>query len=292
MLKATHTLSNLEKHQMQQILSLYPANQGLLEEKLRVIEEEKDYVMEPYYLYYQEGQVTGFVLIEYVVGELLQAKIYVEQQPLMDLVLRQLKSYLRRSKIETALFCMDEGLDLEVVKNLTLSTCEYQMECEYDNFLNWSAKKNATKSKLRWLTKEDETFYKDTLETTFFMEFEEREDRFSSLKEDFENIKDGVLSNDSKMAGVILETLDGNKIGIGGCYVGNRCITLFDIAVLESYQGQGYGNELLRLLFEKTKHLKKNYLLQVSSESKNAVALYQSIGFKIQEQLYCYKMKV
>lgn len=291
MLKATHTLSNLEKHQMQQILNQYMLSTDFLEEKLKVIEEEKDYVMEPYYLYYQDGRVTGFVLIEFVIEDMLQAKVYIEQMQQMDLLLRQFRSYFGRSNIKTALFCTEEEINLEAVQSLKLNSCEYRLECSYFDFLNWALSKQDVKSTLRWVGTEDETFYRDTLETTFSMDFLECEERFLSIKENFNCIKNGVLAGEDCMAGVVLETRDGIKIGIGGCYIGNNFITIFDIAVLDSYQGQGFGNDLLYLIFEKTKHLKKNYLLQVSSESVSAVALYQKIGFQIQEQLYCYRME-
>jgi ribosomal protein S18 acetylase RimI-like enzyme len=291
MLKATHTLSNLEKHQMQQILNQYTLSSNLLEEKLKVIEEEKDYVMEPYYLYYQEGRVTGFVLIEFVIEDMLQAKIYVEHMQQMDLLLRQFKSYLGRSNIKTALFCTEEEIDLNEVQSLKLNSCEYRLECSYNDFSNWVMGSRKVKSMLRWMKEEDESFYRNTLETTFSMDFLECEERFLSIKEDFDCINNGVLVGEECMVGVVLETKDGVEIGIGGCYIGNRCITLFDIAVLESYRRQGFGRDLLYLIYEKTKHLKKNYLLQVSSESVSAVALYQKVGFVIQEQLYCYKME-
>lgn len=290
MLKATHMLSNLEKHQMQQILHLYDTKQELLEEHLNIIEQEKDYVMEPYYLYHQDNRVTGFILIEFVVDGLLQAKIYVENKGMIDSILQQFKNYLICFGIETALFCMEEELDSNEVQSLLLSTCEYQMICGYDDFFNWASRKKGTKARLRWLTSEDETFYKRTLEKTFFMEFEEREERFLSLKDDMESIKNDGFLKENCMAGVILELADGEKIGIGGCYIGRQCITLFDLAVLENYQGQGFGSELLYFIFTTTQNLKKDYLLQVSSDSKRAVALYQSIGFKVQEQLYCYKL--
>lgn len=289
MLKATHTLSNLEKHQMQQILNQYTLAFDFLEEKLKVIDEEKDYIMEPYYLYYQEGRVIGFLLVEFVMEDMLQAKVYVEQQQQMDLLLRQFKSYLGRSKIKTAIFYSEEELDLTEIQSLKLSSCEYRLECSTDDFSNWARSKQDVKSRLRWLNKEDEAFYKNTLETVFSMDFIEREDRFLSLKESFSSMKHGL--GEDCMAGLVLETEDGIRIGIGGCYIGNRCISLFDIAVLEGYQGQGYGNDLMYLIFDKTKHLKKNYLLQVSSESVSAVALYRNIGFQIQEQLYCYQLE-
>lgn len=290
MLKASNTLSNLEKHQMQQILHQYNSKNISLEEYLNVIETERNHDMAPYYLYYQEGRVSGFILIEFVVEELLQAKIYVEEKSLIDILLRQFKSYLLDSKIETVMFCMDEELDHNEVQSLILNTCEYQMVCSYDDFLKWTYKRKVGKSKLRWLTSEDEFFYKNTLEKTFLMGFEESGERFLSLIEEIDSICKENLIKENGMAGVVLESQNGEKIGIGGCYVGNRCITLFDLAVIEMYRGQGYGSELLYFIFEKTKELKKNYLLQVSSNSKQAVALYQSIGFKIQEQLNCYQL--
>lgn len=291
MLKATHTLSNLEKHQMQQILNQYSLSSDFLEEKLKVIEEEKDYVMEPYYLYYQEGRVTGFVLIEFVMEDMLQAKVYVEQMHQMDLLLRQFRSYLGRSNIKTALFCSEEELNLEEIQSLLLNSCEYRLECSHTGFSDWTNQQKRVNSTLRWLREEDESFYKSNLETIFAMDAFECEERYLSIKENFSCIQNEVLVGEDCMAGVVLETKDGTKIGIGGCYIGNRYITLFDIAVAESHRGQGYGSDLLYLIFEKTKHLKKNYLLQVSSESVSAVALYQKIGFQIQEQLYCYRME-
>ncbi len=291
MLKATHKLSNSEKRQMEQILSQYSLSADFLDEKLKVIEEEKDYVMEPYYIYYQGGRVTAFILIEFVIEDMLQAKVYIEQMQQMDLLLRQFKSYFGRSNIKTALFCTDEEIDLSKVQSLKLSSCEYRLECSYMDYSNWAMRELEVKSTLRWLNNEDETFYKNILETMFSMDLTECDERFLSIKEDFPCIKNDLLQGESCMAGFILEMKDGVRIGIGGCYIGNRCITLFDIAVLESYQGQGYGNDLLKLIFEKTKHLKKDYLLQVSSKSVSAVALYQKVGFQIQEQLYCYKME-
>jgi ribosomal protein S18 acetylase RimI-like enzyme len=157
--------------------------------------------------------------------------------------------------------------------------------------LNWIEQQKEVKSTLRWLKEEDESFYKNTLEAAFSMDDFEFEERFMSLKENFGCVQNEVLTGEGGMVGFILEAKDGTKLGIGGCYIGDRYITLFDIAVLDGYRGQGYGRELLYLIFEKTKHLKKNYLLQVSSESVSAVALYQKIGFQIQEQLYCYRME-
>ena len=290
MLKASKTLSNLEMHQMQQILQQYNSKIISLEEDLNVIETERDYDMAPYYLYYLEGRVSGFILIDFVVDELLQAKIYVEEKSLIDILLRQFKSYLIDSKIETVMFCMEEELDHNEVQSLILDTCEYQMVCSYDDFLTWTNTRKVGESKLRWLTLEDEEFYKYTLEKTFLMGFEESEERFLSLIEEIESIWKDNLIKENGMAGVVLESQNGEKIGIGGCYVGNRCISLFDLAVIEKYRGQGYGSELLYFIFEKTKDLKKNYLLQVSSNNIQAVALYQSIGFKIQEQLNFYQL--
>jgi GNAT superfamily N-acetyltransferase len=288
MLKATHKLSKIEKQQMQHILNQYTSNQGLLGERLSVIEE--DYVMDPYYLYYQEDRVIGFVLIEFVEDDLLQAKIYMEQVRQMDLLLQQIKSHLRQSGIKTVLFCMEEELDLLEVQSLTLNSCDYKMECLHEDFLSWSGKRKGTKARVRWMAAEDELFYKKTLEEIFLMGCKEREDRFLSLLGDLDCISNGSFVKQDCMAGLILETMNKDQIGIGGCYIGNRCISLFDIAIIKKSQDQGYGSELMYWIYEITKHLEKDYLLQVSSDNKKAVALYQSIGFKIQEQLYCYQL--
>ena len=80
------------------------------------------------------------------------------------------------------------------------------------------------------------------------------------------------------------------RIGFLKYVCGEKSIYLVQIQVEPNYQGQGYGNQLLQYLVEKSEELKCRVHLEVLKKNP-ARKLYEKFGFKITgEDEFSYEM--
>jgi ribosomal protein S18 acetylase RimI-like enzyme len=75
--------------------------------------------------------------------------------------------------------------------------------------------------------------------------------------------------------------VDGVIIGKIDVSLSEESGSIFGFAVLPEHQGQGYGRQILaRTVQEIFSSGQQNIWLEVSTENKQALSLYQSCGFK------------
>ncbi|WP_066713615.1 GNAT family N-acetyltransferase [Clostridium sp. Marseille-P299] len=85
-------------------------------------------------------------------------------------------------------------------------------------------------------------------------------------------------------------------VGFFSLFYGGSAVTLFDVGICEEYQGKGYGNALLRAIYDEVLTKKEDgiyrIILHVSSYNEVATHLYKKHGFQVKDQLDCYKIEI
>jgi ribosomal protein S18 acetylase RimI-like enzyme len=75
--------------------------------------------------------------------------------------------------------------------------------------------------------------------------------------------------------------LDGTVIGKIDVHLSEESALILGFAVLPEYRGQGYGRQMLaHTIQEILKRGRHNIWLEVVTDNKRALSLYQSCGFK------------
>lgn len=75
--------------------------------------------------------------------------------------------------------------------------------------------------------------------------------------------------------------MDGNVIGKLDVVLGKIQASIYGFAVLPAYQGRGYGRQILAHTIQAIQETGQQHIaLEVATENKHALSLYQSCGFK------------
>ncbi len=96
------------------------------------------------------------------------------------------------------------------------------------------------------------------------------------------NIRHSIVSEFQEV--LIVEARNGRKDAIGSItlFKYQRSIRIYSIAILPELQGKGYGDLLLKHVFElANRNQYEKILLEASSKNKQLIAWYQARGFKI-----------
>lgn len=127
-----------------------------------------------------------------------------------------------------------------------------------------------------------------------------------------ENLKDGIFafgkvfgweqeqieemmkeSLDSENCQTYLAYLKGKIAGVMSVQRGETSASLFGFGIIEKYRGKGYGKYFLSYILESLKENdREKVILQVESESKEALLLYKKTGFTILEEYDYYYIKI
>ena len=164
-----------------------------------------------------------------------------------------------------------------------ISYSEYQLELSLIGKRIDEQAKDMKDIKLKKVTKDLEDVYCNQMQELFEMEVEDVKERLSMAEEDSHT---GIYSLYEKES----------CIGFLSLYYGKTAVTLFDFGIIKEYQGKGYATAALFAMLRHIHSLDKkgwsNVLLHVSSRNQIATALYQKFGFRIKDQLDCYKIPV
>ncbi len=92
-----------------------------------------------------------------------------------------------------------------------------------------------------------------------------------------------AVSDDPLLTGYVF-TEDGSLVGFAyvtayyACETGGKCLMFEEIYLEEQARGKGYGSAFIRQVIRERKDVKR-FRLEVTAENKDAIALYQSLGF-------------
>ena len=103
------------------------------------------------------------------------------------------------------------------------------------------------------------------------------------------NLRRSILSDFQEV--LIAEINNGNPLAIGSLVLFNyqRSIRIYSLAILPNYQGQGYGDLLLRHVFElANRNSLERIVIEAQASNNKLIAWYQSKGFETVKTLKDY----
>jgi len=100
------------------------------------------------------------------------------------------------------------------------------------------------------------------------------------------NLKDGKYSN-------FIGEINNIPVGIISAKIGDGKGSIADLAVLKSYRRRGIGSVILSktIAYLLNQGIEK-FSLSVQTENKNALSLYENLGFRIVTASDCYEIKI
>ena len=236
-----------------------------------------------YFFLYIEDQLIAYLSMFIPTADVAEISAYTHpefrRKGFFTLVLEEAKKELENYEIDHILFVhQPAGKDAKYVIDTygaTIDRSEYLMEFEISQLPELETELKLTRANEAYLNEMTEIYT----------------DIFHDLSKDTETALKTIL--DTEHFDTYLLYLDEQIIGM--CNVnrqGDR-FYIFGLGILPKYRNQGYGKQMMSLLLEELILIKdKRILLEVSSDNKNALALYKNSGFDIRQQYDYYKYTI
>jgi ribosomal protein S18 acetylase RimI-like enzyme len=237
------------------------------------------------FLYYSSTDLVGFLAI-YIFNQKeveISAMVHPEyrQRGIFNHLLRKASEYIKELNINNVLFFCDknsrDGLAVLQQLNAKYEFSEYLMEYKKDVLINKSSNDNL----LIRPAKREDLPYIVSIDIECFHMPENELQKIVSEQFQSKNILNFVAEYDNKIIGKINVLTDHVP-----CYI-------FGFSVLPSYQGKGFGSEiLLKTLHMLEKQNIDQISLEVSVENLNALKLYENVGFYVSTGYDYFRKKI